>query len=59
MAFGKVMQYVLAALIVVLFAAFFGIWGFLLKDSRKHDRAQRVEIHRLEKELETCKKENL
>ncbi|CAB4122805.1 hypothetical protein UFOVP33_56 [uncultured Caudovirales phage] len=52
------MHYVIAALVVLLFALFFFIGGFLLKDSRKSERAAVAKVVELKKELEICRKSN-
>lgn len=52
------MQYVLAAVVIALFALFIFIGGFLLKDSRKSETKARVEVKQLQKELETCLRSN-
>lgn len=55
---GRVMQFVVAVLVIVVFALFMGVANFLLKDSRKTEHAARLKAQEYKRELETCRKEN-
>ena len=52
------MQYVVAVLVIAVFALFIGVANFLLKDSRKSEHAAKLKAQQYQRELETCRKEN-